>query len=200
MNLVARSRWLRGAARLDPTIHGLRRHAQLRDSLLPRVDHAFDGCLPVLRFAGGVRSHLRSPRRRPSPLLQVRLDLGPPLGEGDDEGARNIGQVTKAEIAFCGLGPIAETFIKRAAATGATKLGPDLDELAGLEAAHGRDALIAALERAVAFGRFRAADVRSILAAGTGVAKPTRPGEALIVALPTVATRPLSDYAIGHQS
>jgi hypothetical protein len=104
---------------------------------------------------------------------------------------------TKAEIAFCALGPIAETFIKRAAAT---KLGSDLDELAGLEAAHGRYALVAALERAVAFGRFRAADVRSILAAGTGIAKPTRPGEALIVALPTVATRPLSAYAIGSDS
>lgn len=113
---------------------------------------------------------------------------------------RAVRPKTRAEIAFCALGPIAETFIKRAAATGATKLGSDLDELAGLEAAHGRDALVAALERAVAFGRFRAADVRSILAAGAGVARPTRPGEALIVALPTVATRPLSDYAIGSDS
>ena len=95
---------------------------------------------------------------------------------------------------------MAETFIKAAAAAGMTTLAGDLDELAGLEAAHGRDTLIAALERAVAFGRFRAADVRSILAAGTGVARPTRPGEALIVALPVVATRPLSDYAIGEQS
>ncbi len=93
---------------------------------------------------------------------------------------------------------MAESFIKRAAAAGATTLGSDLDELAGLEAAHGRDALIAALERAVAFGRFRAHDVRSILDAGTGIARPTRPGEALIVALPAVATRPLSDYAIGE--
>lgn len=107
---------------------------------------------------------------------------------------------TEAEIAFCALGPVAERFIKRAAAAGATTLAGDLDELAGLEAAHGRDALVAALERAVAFGRFRAADVRSILAAGTGVARPTRPGEALVVALPTVATRPLSDYAVGGQS
>ena len=35
-------------------------------------------------------------------------------------------------------------------------LAGDLDELAGMEAAHGRVLLIAALERAVAFGRFRA--------------------------------------------
>ena len=34
---------------------------------------------------------------------------------------------------------------------------------------------MAALERAVAFGRWRAADVRSILAAGTGTADPGLP-------------------------
>ncbi len=107
---------------------------------------------------------------------------------------------THAEIAFCALGPVAETFIKAAAAAGMTSLAGDLDELAGLEAAHGRDELIAALERAVAFGRYRAHDVRSIIAAGIGVAQPTRAGEALIVALPVVATRPLSAYAIGEQS
>ncbi|MGI8755844.1 MAG: Mu transposase domain-containing protein, partial [Acidimicrobiales bacterium] len=110
---------------------------------------------------------------------------------------RAVRPKTAAEIAFCGLGPAAEAFIKAAAAAGITSLAGDLDELAGLEAAHGRDALVAALERAVHFGRFRAHDVRSILAAGTGVARPTRPGDALIVDLPVVATRPLSAYAIG---
>ncbi|MGH3114932.1 MAG: IS21 family transposase, partial [Gaiellaceae bacterium] len=99
---------------------------------------------------------------------------------------------------FCALGPIAETFIRSAAAAGITGLAGDLDELAVLEAAHGRPALIAALERAVEFGRLRASDVRSILAAGTGIAKPTRPGEALVIPLPAVAIRPLSDYAIGE--
>jgi hypothetical protein len=106
---------------------------------------------------------------------------------------------TTAEIAFCSLGPAADAFIKAAAAAGMTTLGGDLDELAGLGAAHGRDALVAALERAVTFGRFRASDVRSILAAGTGVARPTGAGGALVVALPTVATRPLSAYAIGDR-
>lgn len=114
--------------------------------------------------------------------------------------ARAVRPKTRAEIAFCALGPAAEMFIKAAAAAGMTTLASDLDELAGLQAAHGRDQLVGALERAVAFGRFRAHDVRSILAAGPGVARPTRPGEALIVALPTVATRPLSAYAIGEQS
>jgi hypothetical protein len=69
-----------------------------------------------------------------------------------------------------------------------------------MEAAHGSQALVAALERAIAFGRFRAHDVRSILAAGTGVARPTGPGEALVVALPVVPTRPLSAYAVGDES
>jgi len=113
---------------------------------------------------------------------------------------RAVRPKTTAEIAFCALGPVAEAFIKAAAATGATKLAGDLEELAGLEAAHGRDALVMALERAVHFGRFRAHDVRSILAAGAGVARPTRPGDALIVDLPATTTRPLSAYAIGERT
>jgi hypothetical protein len=112
--------------------------------------------------------------------------------------ARPVRPKTTAEIAFCQLGPIAETFIRAAAAAGITGLAADLDELAVLEAAHGRPALIAALERAVSFGRHRASDVRSILAAGTGIATPTPPGDALVIPLPPVATRPLSDYAIGE--
>jgi len=113
---------------------------------------------------------------------------------------RAVRPKTAAEKAFCALGPVAEAFITAAAASGITSLAGDLDELAGLEAAHGRQALVAALERAVAFGRFRAHDVRSILAAGTGVPRPTAPGEALIVPLPVVPVRPLSDYAIGEGS
>jgi transposase len=103
---------------------------------------------------------------------------------------------TPAEKAFLTLGPSAEAFLKGAAAAGVTRLGVELEELAGLEAAHGRDVLVAALERAVAFGRWRAADVRSILAAGTGTPQPTGPGEALVIPLPIVPTRPLADYAI----
>jgi transposase len=103
---------------------------------------------------------------------------------------------TDAEKAFLALGPAAEAFLKAAAAAGVTRLGVELAELAGLEAAHGRDMLVAALERAVAFGRWRAVDVRSILAAGTGTPQPTGPGEALVIPLPIVPTRPLSAYAI----
>jgi hypothetical protein len=102
-----------------------------------------------------------------------------------------------AEKTFCDLGPVADAFIKGAAARGMTGLARDLEELSQLEAIHGREPVITALERAVAFGRFRSADVVSILNSGVGVPRPTRPGEALIVELPIVPVRSLSDYAIG---
>lgn len=103
---------------------------------------------------------------------------------------------TPAEKAFCALGPVAEAWLKGAAAAGVTRLGVELETLAGLEAAHGRVTLVAALERAVAFSRWRAADVRSILAAGTAVPTPTPAGDALVISLPHVPTRPLAAYAI----
>ena len=59
-----------------------------------------------------------------------------------------------------------------------TSLKGDLAELAQLEAAHGKEVLVAALERATSFGRLRAHDVRSIIAAGTGVPRPAAPGDA----------------------
>jgi transposase len=107
---------------------------------------------------------------------------------------------TAAEKAFCALGPVAEQFLIGAAAAGNTRLGPELVELAALEAAHGRDALTAALGRAVAFGRWHAADVRSILAAGAGVAEVRPAGEALVIPLPATATRPLSQYSLDNLS
>ena len=102
---------------------------------------------------------------------------------------------TPAEIAVVSLGEVGEAFIKGAAGAGVTKLPSELAEIVALELAWGRDALVAALERAVAFGRWRAADVASILAAGAGAPRRARPGEALIVDLPTVPTRALADYA-----
>jgi hypothetical protein len=113
---------------------------------------------------------------------------------------RSVRPKSTAEKTFCSLGPVAESFIKGAAARGMTGLASDLDELSQLEAIHGREPVLGALERAVAFGRFRAADVISILHSGLGVPRPTRPGEALIVELPMVPVRPLSDYAMGGES
>ena len=113
---------------------------------------------------------------------------------------RRCGRKTAAEKEFCALGPVAEAFITGAAAAGHTRLGPDLAELNALRAAHGDEAFAAALDRAVAFGRWRPADVRSILAAGPGAADPRPAGDALILDLPAVPVRPLADYAIGGLS
>jgi len=104
---------------------------------------------------------------------------------------------TAAEKAFCALGPVAEAFITGAAAAGCTRLPAELAELNTLRAAHGADAFAAALDRAVAFSRWRAADVRSILGAGAGLPAQAAPGDALVLELPVVPVRPLSDYAIG---
>jgi transposase len=107
---------------------------------------------------------------------------------------------TTAEKEFCSLGPVAGAFITGAAAAGSTRLGADLAELNTLRAAHGDQDFLAALDRAVAFCRWRPADVRSILAAGAGVPEPRVPGDALNLDLPAVPVRPLADYAIGGLS
>jgi hypothetical protein len=103
---------------------------------------------------------------------------------------------TETEKTFLALGPVAETFLTGSAASGNTRLAADLVELAAMHAAHGEQALLAALERAVAFRRWRAEDVRSILAAGAGTAQVRPPGDALVLELPQVPTRPLSDYTL----
>jgi transposase len=113
---------------------------------------------------------------------------------------RAVRPKTAAEKEFCALGPVAEAFITGAAAAGSTRLGSDLGELNILRAAHGEQAFLAALDRAVAFSRWRAADVRSILAAGPGTADPRPAGDALVLDLPAVPVRPLADYAIGALS
>jgi transposase len=108
---------------------------------------------------------------------------------------------TAAEKEFCSLGPVAEAFITGAAAAGSTRLGTDLAELNTLRAAHGDQEFLAALDRAVAFCRWRPADIRSILAAGAGVPEPQVPaGGTLNLDLPAVPVRPLADYAIGALS
>jgi hypothetical protein len=103
---------------------------------------------------------------------------------------------TPAEIAFLALGPVAEAFLRAAAAAGMTRLGTELGLIADLERAHGRVALVTALERALAFRRFRAADVRSILAQGPGIQVSTPVGGPLPVDLPAVSVRSLAAYAI----
>lgn len=103
---------------------------------------------------------------------------------------------TAAEQQFCALGDSAEKFLNGAAAIGNSRLGSELDVLLALGAAYGTDALVAALNRAVAFKRFQAADERSILAAGAGTPQPRPAGDALILDLPMAPTRPLEAYKI----
>ena len=103
---------------------------------------------------------------------------------------------TPAEREFLALGPVAEQFLTGAAAAGVTKLGTEIAEILTLSAAHGAQPLLAALERAVAFGRWRAADVRSILATNGHAPRPTAAGQALVLTLPSVPTRSLDAYRI----
>ncbi len=103
---------------------------------------------------------------------------------------------TTVEKQFCALGADAQAFLVGAAAIGNTRLASELEILLALGAAHGTDVLIAALRRAVAFRRFRAADVRSILAAGAGTPHPRPAGDALILDLPIAPTRSLQAYTV----
>lgn len=100
------------------------------------------------------------------------------------------------ERAFLELGPVAEAFVRNAAAAGTTKLATELGAIVALEAAWGRDALVAALGRAVEYRRFKAGDVRSILEAGAGVATIVGEGDRLDLGLPEVPTRPLDAYRL----
>jgi len=108
---------------------------------------------------------------------------------------RAIRPKTVAEKQFCGLGAPAEAFLVGAAASGHTRLGPELGELNTLAATHGHPVFLAALERVTAFKRWRSADVRSILAAGTGTPAPCTAGTALVIDLPTSTGRSLAEYA-----
>ena len=108
---------------------------------------------------------------------------------------RKVRPRSVAEQQFCALGDVAAAFITGAAASGNTRLGGELVELNALAAAHGSAVFLAALSRAVAFRRWRAADVRSILAAGAGTPDPTATGQALVIDLPVAPGRSLAQYA-----
>jgi Integrase core domain len=103
---------------------------------------------------------------------------------------------TAQEKQFLALGEAAEAFIIGAAGAGVANLAREIGEILTLHAAHGQEALLAALARAVEFRRWRADDVRSILAAAGAAPTPRPAGQALVLTLPSVPTRSLSDYAI----
>ena len=62
-----------------------------------------------------------------------------------------------AEKQFCALGESVELFLVGAAAIGDTRLACELDDVLGLVTTHGTEKVIAALTRAVAFRRIKAA-------------------------------------------
>ena len=73
---------------------------------------------------------------------------------------------TGTERAFLALGPAAEAFLRSAAVAFTSRLAAELADIAALEASWGREPLLAALERATRFRRFKAQDLRNILAPG----------------------------------
>jgi hypothetical protein len=62
--------------------------------------------------------------------------------------------------------------------------------------AHGPELVARAVARAARFSRFRAADVRSILAIGPAIIEPVDVGNDVVVALPTAEVRSFDAYRI----
>jgi transposase len=110
--------------------------------------------------------------------------------------ARAIRVRTGTERSFIALGSSAEPFLRASAAAGTSRLAAELADIVTLELSWSREQLLAALERATRFRRFKADDIRSILEAGPSAPNPVPAGEALSLALPEVPVRPLSAYSL----
>ena len=120
--------------------------------------------------------HYPTPRRAPSRGPRARTDV---------------------ERAFLALGEPAEAFIRAGAAAGMTMLPKEIAEIvADLLPAHDPDDLARALTRATRFGRFKAADVRSILAIGPAAPEPAAAGDRVVVDLPAAEVRSFDAYRI----
>jgi hypothetical protein len=117
--------------------------------------------------------------RRPgvSPVAPGEVSLrGEHYGGPARPPARAVRPRSPAEHAFLALGPLAERYLRAAAAAGTQRLASELAAIVALELAYGRDALVAALDRALAFRRFKAADVRAILETGQSLPSPRPAG------------------------
>jgi hypothetical protein len=99
-------------------------------------------------------------------------------------------------VAFLGLGPAAEAFLRSAAAAGTLRPESELAAIVELVPIWGREPVVRTLSRATRFRRFKATDVRAILEAGRGLPTPVRPGQQLVLDLPVVPVRALSAYAL----
>jgi hypothetical protein len=101
------------------------------------------------------------------------------------------------EHAFLTLGEPAEAFIRAGAAAGHTMLPKEIAVIVNeLLPFHDPADIARALQRATRFGRFRAADVRSILAIGPAAPEPAAAGDSVVVELPAVEVRGLDAYRI----
>ena len=104
---------------------------------------------------------------------------------------------TETEHTFLALGAHAEAFIRAGAAAGMTMPPKEIEVIVSeLLPAHGEAAITRALERAVRFSRFRADDIRSILAIGPATPEPATAGDPVVVDLPVVEQRSLDAYRI----
>ena len=110
--------------------------------------------------------------------------------------ARAVRPRSATERAFLQLGPVAEDFLRAAAAAGINKLATELAAIVGLARSWTTLEVVAALERGMTFRRFTASDIASILAAGVGVPQPSGEGNMVDLGLPEVPTRDLSAYAL----
>lgn len=120
--------------------------------------------------------HYPTPRRAPSRGPRARTDV---------------------EREFLALGEPAEAFIRAGAAAGMTMLPKEIAAIVtDLLPAHDPDDLARALARATRFGRFRAADVRSILAIGPAAPEPVDAGDIVVVDLPAAEVRSFDAYRI----
>ena len=111
-------------------------------------------------------------------------------------GVRPLRPRHPSEVRFLELGEPAERYLRAAAAAGTQRLRLQVERVLELERSHGRDAVRAALIRAVEFGRFGHEDVATILLAG-GAAPPARLDRAQPLALsglPEVPQRDLASY------
>ncbi len=104
---------------------------------------------------------------------------------------------TDTEREFLALGVIAEQFIRDGAAAGVSTLGREIKEIVSeLIPAHGSEAVIKALTRSVKFKRYRATDIRSILAIGPAPQEPASAGADVVVELPVAEIRSFDAYRI----
>jgi hypothetical protein len=145
----------------------------------------------VAIFAGG-HEVARHPLIAPGEVSVLDEHYGGPRARP----VRAVRARSASERAFLELGGAAEDFLRAAAAAGTPRLASEIEAINRLAAAWDPEAIFGAIERALAFRRFTAADVESILEAGGGVPSSVAPGEPIQIDAPDVPIRELSDYAL----